>query len=114
MVICNRRLRGLEALITRGPLKENEFHSIFSGVTCRNPGAAKKIFDKYLLEINKELSYVNFELRACRDQYDGKVCYGVVNNVADEQSKLGTIYSVPQIAFFKGIHYLDLEVLVYA
>jgi len=63
----------------------------------------KKIFDKYLLEINKELSYVHFELKACRDQYDGQVCYGVVNNVADDQSKLGTKYSVPQIAFFKGI-----------
>ena len=66
-------------------------------------GAAKKIFDKYLLEINKELSYVHFELRACRDQYDGQVCYGVVNTVSDDQSKLGTKYSVPQIAFFKGI-----------
>lgn len=66
-------------------------------------GAAKKIFDKYLLEINKELSYVHFELRVCRDQYDGQICYGVVNNVSDEQSKLGTKYSVPQIAFFKGI-----------
>jgi len=63
----------------------------------------KKIFDKYLLEINKELSYVHFELKACRDQYDGQVCYGVVNNVSDDQSKLGTKYSVPQIAFFKGI-----------
>lgn len=66
-------------------------------------GGAKKIFDKYLLEINKELSYVHFELRACRDQYDGQVCYGVVNTVSDDQSKLGTNYSVPQIAFFKGI-----------
>lgn len=66
-------------------------------------GDAKKIFDKYLLEINKELSYVHFELRACRDQYDGHVCYGVVNTVSDDQSKLGTKYSVPQIAFFKGI-----------
>lgn len=74
-------------------------------------GAAKKIFDKYLLEINKELSYVHFELRACRDQYDGQVCYGVVNNVADEQSKLGTKYSVPQIAFFKGIVSLALSFL---
>ncbi|CAN8252506.1 unnamed protein product [Cochlearia groenlandica] len=93
----------IQALISRGPLKEKEFHSIFTGVTGRNPGAAKKIFDKYLLEINKELSYVHFELRACRDQYDGQVCYGVVNNVSDDQSKLGTKYSVPQIAFFKGI-----------
>ncbi|KAF2575225.1 hypothetical protein F2Q70_00005720 [Brassica cretica] len=90
----------IQALISRGPLKEKEFQSIFTG---RNPGAAKKIFDKYLLEINKELSYVHFELRACRDQYDGQVCYGVVNTVSDDQSKLGTKYSVPQIAFFKGI-----------
>ncbi|CAD5332316.1 unnamed protein product [Arabidopsis thaliana] len=93
----------IQALISRGPLKEKEFHSIFTAVTGRNPVTVKKIFDKYLLEINKELSYVHFELKACRDQYDGQVCYGVVNNVADDQSKLGTKYSVPQIAFFKGI-----------
>lgn len=66
-------------------------------------GNNKQLFDEYLLAINKELSYVHFELRACRDQYDGQVCYGVVNNIADEQSKLGTKYSVPQIAFYKGI-----------
>ncbi|XP_010454437.1 PREDICTED: non-structural maintenance of chromosomes element 1 homolog [Camelina sativa] len=93
----------IQALISRGPLKEREFYSIFTGVTGRNPGTVKKHFDKYLLEINKELSYVHFELKACRDQYDGQVCYGVVNNVSDDQSKLGTKYSVPQIAFFKGI-----------
>ncbi|KAJ4912967.1 embryo defective 1379 [Raphanus sativus] len=66
-------------------------------------GDANKIFDKYLLELNKELSYVHFKLRACRDQYDGHVCYGVVNIVSNDQSKLGTKYFVPQIAFFKGI-----------
>ncbi|XP_010519668.1 PREDICTED: non-structural maintenance of chromosomes element 1 homolog [Tarenaya hassleriana] len=93
----------IQALISRGPLKESDFQSIFSGVTGKNPGVSKRIFDRFLLEINKELSYVHFELRACRDQYDGQVCYGVVNNVSDEQSKLGTKYSVPQIAFFKGV-----------
>lgn len=50
-----------------------------------------------------ELSYVQFELRACRNQYDGSVYYGVINTVADEQSKLGTKYTIPQIAFYKGI-----------
>lgn len=55
------------------------------------------------MKINKELSFVQFELRGCRNQYDGKVYYGVVNNVADEQAKLGMKYSVPQIAFYKGI-----------
>ncbi|KAM0006331.1 putative transcription factor C2H2 family [Helianthus debilis subsp. tardiflorus] len=63
----------------------------------------KRLFNEYLKEINRELAYVQFELRACRNQYDGFVYYGVINTVADEQSKLGTKYSVPQIAFYKGI-----------
>ncbi|KAG6403092.1 hypothetical protein SASPL_135309 [Salvia splendens] len=53
--------------------------------------------------INAELSFVQLELRACRNQYDGHVYYGVVNNVEDDQSKLGTKYTVPQIAFYRGI-----------
>lgn len=55
------------------------------------------------MDINEKLAYVQFELRACRNQYDGNVYYGVVNNVADEQSKLGTKYSAPQVAYYKGI-----------
>ena len=66
-------------------------------------GVRRKAFDDYLLRINKALSYVQFELRACRNQYDGQVYYGVVNNVSDEESKLGTTYSVAQIAFYKAI-----------
>lgn len=66
-------------------------------------GSHDKLFNEYLLVINKELSYVHCELRGCRDQYDGQVFYGLVNNVADEQSQLGTKYSVPQIAFYKGV-----------
>ena len=66
-------------------------------------GAHQQQFNDYLLKINKELSYVHLELRGCRNQYDGKVYYGVVNNVSDEQSKLGTKYTVPQLAFYKGI-----------
>ena len=46
---------------------------------------------------------MQFELRACINQYDGMVYYGVVNNIVDEESKLGTKYSVPQIAFYKGL-----------
>ncbi|KAH9790395.1 non-structural maintenance of chromosomes element 1-like [Citrus sinensis] len=93
----------VQALMTRGPLKEKDFHAIFSGLTGKSPGAHQGLFNEYLLNINKELSSCQFELRACRDQYVGQVCYGVVNNVADEQSKLGTKYTVQQIAFFKGI-----------
>ncbi|OVA03877.1 Non-structural maintenance of chromosomes element 1 [Macleaya cordata] len=93
----------IQALLSRGPLKEEEFHSIFSFVTGKNPGSHQQLFNDCLLRINKELAFVQFELRGCRNQYDGKVYYGVVNNVADEQSKLGSKYSVPQIAFYKGV-----------
>lgn len=93
----------IQALLFRGPLKEEEFHTIFHGVTEEDPGTNRRQFNDVLLKINKELSYVQFELRLCRNQYDGKVYYGVVNNVADEQSKLGTKYTVPQIAFYKCI-----------
>ncbi|XP_021720643.1 non-structural maintenance of chromosomes element 1 homolog [Chenopodium quinoa] len=93
----------IQSLLSRGPLKAEEFNKIFEGVTGRNPGSNDKLFNDYLLKINKELSFVQFELRACRNQYDGTVYYGVVNNTEDEQSKLGSKYSVPQIAFYKGI-----------
>lgn len=93
----------IQSLLSRGPLEYDEFHKIFEGVTGRKPGVNDKLFNEYQFKINRELSFVQFELRACRNQYDGKVYYGVVNNVADEQSKLGSKYSVPQIAFYKAI-----------
>ncbi|XP_057484688.1 uncharacterized protein LOC130771086 [Actinidia eriantha] len=67
------------------------------------PGTIQQLFNNYLLKINKELSFVQLELRACRNQYDSSVYYGVVNNVVDEQSKFGTKCTVPQIAFCKDI-----------
>ncbi|KAK9939989.1 hypothetical protein M0R45_016667 [Rubus argutus] len=93
----------IQALLSRGPLTEDQFHRMFSDLTGENPGVRRKAFDDYLLKINKALSYVQFELRGCRNQYDGQVYYGVVNNVSDEESKLGTTYSVAQIAFYKAI-----------
>lgn len=121
----------IQSLLERGPLTEKEFHLIFTGITGQNPGPLyfllqfffKRLnppntyleeklsflgthqgkFNDHLLKINRELSYVQLDLRACRDPYDGRVYYGVVNNVSDDQSKLGTKYSVPQIAFFKAI-----------
>lgn len=65
--------------------------------------ADRKLFDGFILKINKALASLNFELRGCIDQYDGQVYYGVINTVSDEQSKMGTNYTVPQIAFYKAI-----------
>lgn len=91
----------IQALLSRGPLKENECYSIVVQVLGQSPG--KNAFNKYVLDINEKLAYVQLELRKCHNQYDGDVYYGVVNNVADEPSKLGTKYSAPQIAYYKGI-----------
>ena len=58
-------------------------------------GTSERDFNDFLLKINKELSYVQMELRRCRNQNDGQLFYGLVNNVSDDQSKLGTKYFVP-------------------
>ncbi|KAH9315157.1 hypothetical protein KI387_023784, partial [Taxus chinensis] len=60
-------------------------------------------FHEYIGNINKELGFLQFEVRASTNQYDGRVYYGMINKVADEQAKLGTQYSLPQIAFFKAL-----------
>ncbi|XP_006663780.1 uncharacterized protein LOC102715160 [Oryza brachyantha] len=100
----------LQALLSRGPLSERDFHALFTAISGgKNPATHQQLFNDTLLKINKELSYLQFELRACIHQYDGTVYYGVVNNIADEESKLGSKYSVPQIAFYKGL----LEAIVH-
>lgn len=93
----------IQALLSRGPLNDKDLHAMFEDLTKRNPGTDRQLFDNFILKINKALSCANFELRACIDQYDGQVYYGVVNTVSDEHSKLGTKYTVPQIAFYKAI-----------
>ncbi|XP_027346466.1 non-structural maintenance of chromosomes element 1 homolog [Abrus precatorius] len=110
--VCERNMSGglswrhhvvIQALLSRGPLKEKDLHSIFEDLTKKNPGTDRQLFNGFILKINKALACANFELRGCIDQYDGQVYYGVVNTVADEHSKLGTKYTVPQIAFYKAI-----------
>lgn len=95
----------IQALLTRGPLTEVEFRSILGKIIGKSSGKQReqRLLNEYLGKINSELCYVQLELRACQNQYDGLVYYGVVNNVPDEQSKLGTKYTVPQIAFYRGI-----------
>eukprot|EP01018_Ginkgo_biloba_P037938 Gb_24271 [translate_table: standard] len=93
----------IQALLSRGPLHEKEVKFIFKTVCENNSGVRERDFPDYIGEINKELDFVQFEARASTNQYDGQVYYGVVNKVADEQAKLGTQYSLPQIAFFKAV-----------
>ncbi|KQJ92457.1 non-structural maintenance of chromosomes element 1 homolog [Brachypodium distachyon] len=94
----------LQALLSRGPLPEPDFHALFTDMTGgKNPATHKQLFVDTLGKINNELKYLNFDLRAGINQYDGTVYYGVINTIADEESKLGSKYSVPQIAFYKGL-----------
>uniref|UniRef100_A0A0C9RS92 Non-structural maintenance of chromosomes element 1 homolog n=1 Tax=Wollemia nobilis TaxID=56998 RepID=A0A0C9RS92_9CONI len=94
----------IQALLARGPLHEKEVQSMFNTL-CENnsSGLRERGFHEYIGNINKELGFLQFEVRAGRNQYDGEVYYGVVNKVADEQAKLGTQYSLPQIAFFRAL-----------
>jgi len=46
----------IQALISRGPLKEKEFHSIFTAVTGRNPGLALLLFNT--IRMNIKLTFV--------------------------------------------------------
>uniref|UniRef100_A0A0A9HWI4 Non-structural maintenance of chromosomes element 1 homolog n=1 Tax=Arundo donax TaxID=35708 RepID=A0A0A9HWI4_ARUDO len=49
----------LQALLSRGPLSEPDFHAVFSG---KNPATHQQLFNDILLKINKELAYLQFEL----------------------------------------------------
>jgi non-structural maintenance of chromosomes element 1 len=91
-------------------LNIQEAPTLFFSVSCF-PATHQQLFNDTFLKINKDLAYLQFELRACMNQYDGTVYYGVVNTIADEQSKLGTKYSVPQIAFYKRLVYACLLLL---
>lgn len=48
----------------------------------------QQLLNNTLLKIKKDLAYLQLELRACVNQHDGMVYYGVVNNIPDEESKL--------------------------
>ncbi|OEL23619.1 hypothetical protein BAE44_0015360 [Dichanthelium oligosanthes] len=87
----------LQALLSRGPLAEPDFHAVFAAVSDRDPATHQQLFNDTLPKIKKDLTYLQFELRACINQYDGMVYYGVVNNVADEGSKLEQSILCPRL-----------------
>jgi hypothetical protein len=42
----------------------------------------QQLLNNTLLKIKKDLAYLQLELRACVNQHDGMVYYGVVNNIS--------------------------------
>jgi hypothetical protein len=53
--------------------------------------------------VNKELDYVQMEIRGSANQYDGILYYGLVNKLANEEAKMGTRFTHVQICLFKAI-----------
>eukprot|EP00249_Psilotum_nudum_P005905 c19312_g1_i2 orf=390-1013(-) len=91
----------IQALMSRGPLSEDDAKSMFRVLS--GDGNSDAGFPQFVADINKELDFVQMELRASRNQYNGVAYYGVVNRLANEQAKMGTRYSHAQIAFFKAM-----------
>lgn len=91
----------IQAFMTRGPLPEADAKAMFAAL-FRQENAGEG-FGKFVTAINKEMNFVQMELRAGRNQYDGLLYYGLVNKLGNEQAKLGTRYSHAQIAFFKAV-----------
>lgn len=89
----------IQALMARGPLSEQHAFGIFQDL-CREDSGG---FSQFVASINKEMNFLQLEVRAGRNQYDGKLYYGLVNKLGNDQAKLGTRYSHAQIAFFKAV-----------
>ena len=70
---------------------------------------ADQFFD-FLSTVNKELDYLQMEVRGGRNQYTntGTMYYGIVNKLANEEAKLGTRLTLAQLTFFKAIVSGDL------
>ncbi|MCO5594674.1 hypothetical protein L7F22_048707 [Adiantum nelumboides] len=90
----------IQALMSRGPLSENHASNMLRELGGGENGGE---LSQFISTINKEMGFLQLEVRAGRNQYDGKLYYGLVNKLGNEQSKLGTRYSHAQIAFFKAV-----------
>lgn len=53
--------------------------------------------------MNRELDYLSMEVRGSKNQYNGQLYYGLVNKLANEEAKVGTRLTHPQLTFFKAI-----------
>lgn len=89
----------VQALMARGPLSEDHALTMFQDLCGREAGG----FPQFISMINKEMGFLQLEVRVGRNQYNGKLYYGLVNKLGNEQAKLGTRYSHAQIAFFKAV-----------
>lgn len=89
----------IQALMARGPLSEADAKAMFQDLCDEGAGE----FSHFVAAINKEMNFLQLEVRAGRNQYDGLLYYGLINKLGNEQAKLGTRYSHAQITFFKAV-----------
>ncbi|KAJ7518146.1 hypothetical protein O6H91_21G057600 [Diphasiastrum complanatum] len=102
MTFDDRHHAFIQALMVRGPFSEDVCKTIFRELFVDRPGNEGTYFD-FLGALNKELDFVQMEVRACRNQHNGSTFYGLINKLGSEEAKLGTRYSHSQITFFRAI-----------
>ncbi|BBN11961.1 non-structural maintenance of chromosomes element 1 [Marchantia polymorpha subsp. ruderalis] len=90
----------LQAIMNRGPLWEDTVLQIYKSL--QNVDSLDGFY-LFLGEINKELEFVEMELKKVTNQNDGKEYFGMINKYASPQAKLGSRLSSAQIAFFKAV-----------
>lgn len=91
----------IQALMTKGPVAERDAKTMHAALFEEETSGGG--FAQFVSAINKEMDFLQMELRAGRNQYDGSIYYGLVNKVGNEQAKMGTRYSHAQISFFKAV-----------
>ncbi|CAM6089314.1 unnamed protein product [Calypogeia fissa] len=94
----------LQAVMRRGPLSEKAAMAIYKSLVL----STGEGFVQFLLAINKELEFVQMEVKKVMNQYDGKEFYGLINTLPSKEAKLGTQFTQAQIVFFKAL----MEVIV--
>ncbi|KAH9564844.1 hypothetical protein CY35_04G045900 [Sphagnum magellanicum] len=90
----------IQALMRRGPLDEKHAKTMFTNLF---QSREEDGFFDFLGVVNKELDYVQMEIRGSANQYDGILYYGLVNKLANEEAKMGTRFTHVQICLFKAI-----------
>lgn len=90
----------LQAIMSKGPIPEDDARKIHSEMTGKESDLH---FHAFLSDINKRLHELQLELRGSVDQGTGTIFYGVVNQLGDDQSKLGTTLSSAENSYFRAV-----------
>lgn len=90
-------------MATQGLVTQEEAKSYHQKLLNVGYEASASDFDALFAAINEEIRFLSLELRKVTCEFDGTMYIGIVNNLADDGSKLCTALSPTEIAFLKLI-----------